>query len=142
MSIRGNCGYVCVLLVLSITALHAQTDPGPRGGPPSAGATLRGLTATQFAAFQEGLQRFNEVVSVSGTQPGATGSGLGPRFNLNSCAGCHAFPSPGGSSPVANPQPALATAYGAKNVVPSFITETGPVRVARFIKNADGTADG
>jgi CxxC motif-containing protein (DUF1111 family) len=142
MSTRGNFGYVCVLSILGAFSLSAQTDPGPRGGPPSAGAPLRGLTALQNSAFQEGITRFNDLVSVTGTQPGATGAGLGPRFNLNSCAGCHAFPSVGGSSPATNPQPALATAYGATNTVPSFITDTGPVRVVRFIKNADGTADG
>jgi CxxC motif-containing protein (DUF1111 family) len=142
MSKRGNCGYVCLFSILIAFGANAQTDPGPRGGPPSAGAPLRGLTALQTSAFQQGLQHFNEVVSVSGTQPGATGSGLGPRFNLNSCAGCHAYPAVGGSSPAANPQPALATFYGAQNTVPPFITETGPVREVRFVSNADGTPDG
>src|SRR5580658_440289 len=142
MSSRGNFGCVCVLSILTAFSLNAQTDPGPRGGPPSAGAPLRGLTALQNSAFQEGVSRFNEVVSVTGTQPGAADAGLGPRFNGNSCAACHAFPTVGGSSPTTNPQPALATFYGAQNTVPSFITETGPVRVVRFIKNADGTADG
>lgn len=58
--------------------------------------------------------------------------GLGPRFNLDSCGGCHAFPSPGGTSPPTNPQFAIATAFGAQNVVPSFITRNGPIREARF----------
>jgi CxxC motif-containing protein (DUF1111 family) len=92
--------------------------------------------------FNEGLARFTALDSVSGTQPGAADSGLGPRFNLNSCAGCHAQPAVGGSSPTVNPQVAVATLYGAQNTVPSFITSSGPVRVTRFIKNADGSADG
>ena len=41
-----------------------------------------------------------------------------------------------------NPQVAFATANGATNVVPSFISASGPVREARFVKNADGTPDG
>jgi len=31
---------------------------------------------------------------------------------------------------------------GAKNVVPSFITATGPIREARFVRNRDGSPDG
>src|SRR5215471_7079050 len=58
--------------------------------------------------------------------------GLGPRFNLDSCGGCHAHPSTGGSSPATNPQIALATAFGAENTVPSFITQDGPIREVRF----------
>jgi CxxC motif-containing protein (DUF1111 family) len=58
--------------------------------------------------------------------------GLGPRFNLDSCGGCHAFPSLGGTSPPINPQVALATAFGARNELPSFITLLGPIREARF----------
>ena len=64
------------------------------------------------------IERFREVDSVSGTQPGATGSGLGPRFNLNSCVGCHAQPGPGGSSPRLNPQIPVATQFGAQNTIP------------------------
>ena len=137
--------------ILMIPALlYAQTDPGPRPGPPAAGQPLPGLTPAEMAGFQEGARRFLEIVSVTGTQPGAPDSGLGPRFNLNSCAGCHAQPAVGGSSPAlnspqvpqANPQIALATAYGAKNNVPPFITVNGPVRVVRFVKNPDGSADG
>jgi CxxC motif-containing protein (DUF1111 family) len=95
-----------------------------------------------MALFLEGLNRFREVDSVSGTQPGATGSGLGPRFNLNSCAGCHAQPATGGSSPQVNPQIAVASAYGAANTIPAFIQANGPVRAVRFALNPDGTPDG
>jgi hypothetical protein len=37
---------------------------------------------------------------------------------------------------------AVATLNGAKNVVPWFITQKGPVREARFKRNPDGTNDG
>src|SRR5439155_23812145 len=80
--------------------------------------------------FNDGLDRFNEVDSVSGTIE--EGFGLGPRFNSRSCAACHAQPAVGGSSPATNPQVADATADGARNTSPSFITSTGPVREARF----------
>ena len=54
---------------------------------------------------------------------------------------CHAQPAAGGSSPglsspqnpVPNPQVALAKLDGATNTVPSFITNSGPVREARFV---------
>lgn len=95
-----------------------------------------------MSLFIEGASRFREIDSVSGTQPGATGTGLGPRFNLNSCAGCHAQPAVGGSSPQVNPQIAVATAYGATNTIPAFIQQNGPVRAVRFARNPDGTADG
>jgi CxxC motif-containing protein (DUF1111 family) len=128
--------------LLAVAATQAQTDPGPRPGPPPVTRPLAGLTAYELAYFQEGLSRFQEVDSVSGTQPGAAGSGLGPRFNGNSCAQCHAHPSVGGTSPRVNPQVAMATSFGAQNRVPSFIRQNGPVRVVRFRKNADGSADG
>jgi CxxC motif-containing protein (DUF1111 family) len=91
--------------------------------------------------FTQGLQTFMEVESVKGGITGETGTGLGPGFNGNSCAQCHAQPITGGSSPglsspqnpIPNPQVALATMDGASNTVPPFITASGPVREARFI---------
>lgn len=94
--------------------------------------------------FKQALARFTAIDSVTGTEPGTAGSGgLGPAFNGNSCAQCHAQPAVGGSSPgfaskqnpVPNPQLALATLYGATNTVPSFITPDGPVREARFVSD-------
>jgi CxxC motif-containing protein (DUF1111 family) len=48
----------------------------------------------------------------------------------------------GGTSPSVNPEVAAATANGATNTVPSFITINGPVREARFKTFADGSPDG
>jgi len=95
----------------------------------------------------QGQSTFVEVDSVSGTMPQETGSGLGPTFNGNSCAMCHAEPAVGGSSPgmnspqkkVPNPQVALAKLHNAQNTVPSFITANGPVREARFISTNPGS---
>jgi len=114
-------------------------DPGPRGGAPGAGGPLAGVGAGNKQLFAAARSRFQEIASVSGKMPGEAGVGLGPRFNLNGCAGCHAFPAVGGSSPAVNPQVAIATLDGAKNAVPSFIAMTGPVREARFVRNPDGT---
>jgi CxxC motif-containing protein (DUF1111 family) len=111
-------------------------DPGPRGGPPGAGGPLPGLGTAVLNFFNAALSRFQEVDSVSGGIRGEPGVGLGPRFNANSCAACHAQPAVGGSSPSVNPEVAMATLDGAQNTVPSFITLYGPVREARFVNSA------
>lgn len=120
----------------------AQTDPGPRGGGASAGGPLQGLSFDEMQFFRASRDAFREVVSVSGTIAGEPGIGLGPRFNHNSCAVCHAQPALGGSTPPVNPQVAVATRHGATNTLPGFITAQGPARVARFVRNPDGTPDG
>ena len=135
----------CFTIVTSLTTtpvVYAQKDPGPRSGAAAAGGALPGVTSSELAYFLEGKNRFQEIDSVLGTQPGTNGSGLGPRFNSNSCASCHAQPSTGGSSPASNPQIAVGTAFGAKNQIPQFIQANGPVREARFARNADGSPDG
>ena len=109
-------------------------DPGVRGGPAGAGDPLPDLTEGELAFFQAGREQFLEVEGVE--------EGLGPRFNLDSCGGCHAQPTTGGSSPAVNPQVAVATQNGAANIVPSFITLNGPVREVRFKFKADRTPDG
>jgi len=112
----------------------SAVDPGPRGGAPGAGGPLPGLGTNEVAFFNAAKDLFNEVDTVP--------LGLGPRFNLDGCGGCHAFPATGGTSPPVNPQVAVATANGAKNTVPSFIRANGPVREARFVNNPNGTPDG
>jgi CxxC motif-containing protein (DUF1111 family) len=103
-----------------------------------AGIPLQGLTTDEMAFFQYGLTRFVIIDSVSG----GPNSGLGPRFNSNSCVSCHAYPNVGGSSPPSNPQIAVAAFMGARNSVPWFVTEKGPVREARFKRGPGGTDDG
>ena len=109
-------------------------DPGPRGGPPAAGGPISGLTAQELQFFQAGKADFEDVEGFP--------DGLGPTMNLDSCGGCHAQPSSGGTSPAVNPQVAFAAKLGAHSAVPSFIHIDGPIREARYVKNADGTADG
>jgi CxxC motif-containing protein (DUF1111 family) len=110
------------------------TDPGVRGAPAGAGGPLPGLSTAETAFFTAAQVRFEDVDAVA--------NGLGPGFNLNSCSGCHAQPTTGGSSPATNPEVAVATLNGAKNVVPAFVTANGPIREARFVLNSNGTPDG
>jgi len=142
-----------VLFTLLPASLHAQQDPGPRSGTAGAGTYYPTLNAAEQALFANSLQTFMEVDSVSGAITNEAGKGLGPTFNGNSCAQCHAQPAIGGSSPglkspqnpIPNPQVALATLDGAMNTVPSFITADGPVREARFVVNvtqSGATPDG
>ena len=139
-----------VMVFLSGTHAAAQTDPGPRSGPPGAGGFFSTLNSNEQGFFLQAVERFQEVDSVSGGIAGEDGSGLGPTFNGNSCAQCHAQPTVGGSSPgltspqnpIPNPQVALATLDGATNTVPPFISTHGPVREARFVRNSNGTPDG
>ena len=121
--------------------LFAARDPGVRPDPAGAGGMLSGLTDLEQQLFGVGLEAFEEVQSVQGTIP-QTEPGLGPRFNLDSCAGCHSQPAIGGTSPAVNPQVDTATKEGAYNEVPFFITQNGPVREARFKFKPNGTPDG
>jgi CxxC motif-containing protein (DUF1111 family) len=112
---------------LAIAPLQAQKDPGPRGGAAGAGGPVAGLTANEGNFFADGQTRFQEVEGIS--------NGLGPRFNLNSCSGCHAQPAVGGSSPASNPQVAgnVAPAWQVFPLVAlGLISPSGPVREIRF----------
>jgi len=125
-------------LALALPAL-AQTvvDPGPRGGPPAAGGAFESVNSDEPTTILDfwttARERFQEVDGVA--------DGLGPRFNALSCASCHAHPEVGGSSPSVNPQVAAATANGATNTVPSFISSSSAVKEARFIYFTDGSGN-
>ena len=115
---------LALTVIFNPGTMAAQHDPGPRPGAAAAGGSLPGLSSDLQSFFNDAMATFMEVDSVSGSISGESGSGLGPTFNGNSCAQCHAFPAVGGSSPASNPQVALATLDGALNTVPSFITTT------------------
>ena len=114
------------------------TDPGPRavvGGPAAdAGGMLPGLSVALQNAFSVGLADFEEAESVE--------DGLGPTMNLDSCGGCHSHPAMGGSSPPVNPQMAFARLLKQDAKVSSFLSDKGPVREVRFVRNPDGSPDG
>ncbi len=93
--------------VHSQVARFAAHDPGVRPGASGAGGMISGLTALQQQLFGNAKGQFEEVQSVQGTVPD-TELGLGPRFNLDSCSGCHAHPYIGGTSPAVNPQVEVA----------------------------------
>jgi CxxC motif-containing protein (DUF1111 family) len=134
-------------LLVALPPANAQNaakvqDPGVRGGPAGAGGPLPELNAAEQTFFANAKDVFQEIDSVSGKIKGEEGKGLGPRFNMNSCGGCHSQPDVGGTSPSTNPQVAVAKLHGANNVVPSFISKNGPVREARYVNNPDGSPDG
>jgi CxxC motif-containing protein (DUF1111 family) len=137
--------------ILMTSAAAAQTDPGVRSGAINGqvGATATSplpLASVQANSpqgvlefFDDGLGRFQEVDAVNP-------QGLGPRFNFDSCSGCHSQPTIGGSSPAGNPQATVISAgivSSSTNTIPSFVTASGPVREARFpfFFNSDGSAN-
>src|SRR5882724_11660568 len=144
---------IAALFLAGTRAAIAQVnDPGVRSttgvnaGQPF--ASVKG-NANDLAFFNTGLTQFNEHQTVTGDNVG-----LGPRFNLDGCGGCHSQPAPGGTSPSANvfpnvgPNPqsqviANGVVSGSTNTIPSFIAANGPVREARFpfFFNANGTAN-
>jgi len=119
------------------------TDPGVQETDRGAGVTIinpandpNGFTAF----FEDGQNRFQEVETVNNS----ANVGLGPRFNSNQCSSCHAFPAVGGSGAAGNPQFLFVlNGTAPDNTVPSFITETGPTREARFpfFFNSNGTVN-
>jgi len=131
------------VLFLAGTAF-AQTDPGVQSASRGTGAALTSVLADDnpgiLAFFNDGLSRFQEIESVSGTD----NNGLGPRFNSNQCSSCHAQPAVGGTGAAVNPQFQFTSNGTAPNdTTPYFITASGPTREARFpfFFNADGTAN-
>ncbi len=128
------------LMALEIQAA-AQTattfkaaDPGVRPGAATAGGPIAGLTGFEAEYFAASAEEFASADAMP--------DGLGPRMNMDSCGGCHLYPALGGSSPAVNPQMAFATKDGGTDRPPGFISADGPIREARFVKNADGTPDG
>src|SRR4029450_9904268 len=95
--------FFCAMPVL------AQVDPGVQGGTARAGGPIAGLTANERDFFDAGLEDFEEAEGI--------GDGLGPRFNLDGCGGCHFQPAIVGTSCTVNPQVAIATAFHSRNTL-------------------------
>ena len=133
----------CIISVLIMNLpLPSQAqiahDPGPRTGAAGTGKPLGDLTGPQMNLFNAGIAEFKKHDEVKA-------DGLGPRMNLDSCAGCHSYPNVGGTSPPdLNPQfDFFENNLEKTNRLPSFVTKDGPVREARFKFNPDGrTPDG
>jgi len=135
-----------LLAALTMAALFlagialAQTDPGVQTGSRGTGAALSSVLANDKPGildfFNDGLARFGEVDAVA--------NGLGPRFNANSCAACHAQPAIGGSGLASNPQASFTSNGVAPNdKTPYFVSASGPTVEARFpfFFNSNGTAN-
>jgi CxxC motif-containing protein (DUF1111 family) len=137
-SVTIGIGIVALVSVLHVqiasTASGTAVDPGVRGGAAGAGTPFADLTPSELAYFDVGKEDFEEAEEVE--------DGLGPRMNLDSCAGCHSQPDIGGSSPAVNPQVEFASKDGGNDKVPPFLSLNGPVREARFVRNPDGSPDG
>jgi CxxC motif-containing protein (DUF1111 family) len=122
---------VCGFMLISGFA-QAQSDPGPRTGVSSVGGRFATLSVKESQFFDSGANAFKEIASVAG-DVSDTEPGLGPRFNMNSCVGCHAHPAVGGSSPAANPQVDVAPWSQVSPLIDlGIISFHGPVREVRF----------
>ena len=122
------------MAVLCLSGIsNAQTDPGVQSGGRGTGAALSSVQSDDnagiLAMFTDGQGRFQEVEVVSGVGD----TGLGPRFNSNSCSSCHGQPAVGGSGAANNPQATfISTGVAPRDSMPYFVTPTGPTVEARF----------
>ncbi|HXM45895.1 MAG TPA: di-heme oxidoredictase family protein [Bryobacteraceae bacterium] len=136
-TIKSIGGIGLLLAALTGTGQSQATkahDPGPRAGV-SAGGPIDNLTPGELKLFNDGQAVFGKTDTVAG-------DGLGPRMNLDSCAGCHAQPAVGGTGTKPNPQSQIIKRLGLKNTLPFFITPDGPTREARFQRTSTGALDG
>ncbi len=153
-------------------ALALVKDTGLRTGQPGAGGPINGLNTFELALFNEGKARVEALETtcetcVSVLSGGPTGespllatrtsaTGLNARFNADQCIACHSQPTIGGAGGFLIPNPKeggnrvaenplfdlIPHRFGQGNKVPTFIQQYGPIRIARFVKNPDGTPDG
>ena len=154
------------------TALAVVKDTGLRSGAPSAGSPINGLNPFELALFNGGRGRVVELETTCMTCAALTSgaptgedpllatrtsvAGLAARFNADQCSACHSQPAIGGAGGFLSPNPndgarrvpenplfdLIPHRFGQTNKTPSFIKQYGPIRIARFVKKADGTPDG
>jgi CxxC motif-containing protein (DUF1111 family) len=114
-------------------------------------------TCDSCSVAPTGVGDGNSVVGLGELDPDfpqshTNSNGLGTRHNADQCFVCHAQPVLGGSGgfvaaakgqTAQNPSFDLVPhRFGKRNRVPSFISQFGPIREARFKFNPDGTPDG
>src|SRR2546429_7377239 len=107
---------VAVVLLIAAGApaqFFLARDPGVRGGPAGAGKMLDGLTPSQATFFAAAQEEFEESDTLD--------EGLGPRFNLDGCAGCHSQPATGGAHPQGQSPGAGATALRPRHRLASVL---------------------
>ena len=125
--------------LLADPASAQAVDPGIRTvGVPGFMEPVPGANATEQQLLFNGIDGFG--------QGGELTLGMGPRFNAFNCTNCHIFPTFGGaSSPTNNVQKGVFEQIrggGARNVLPPFIRDGGPMLEARFKRKPDGSPDG
>jgi len=123
------------------------TDPGVRGinwcttGCTNGAGTFQSTLTPQEQASEPPAQA-QFVTSAIVTDPNSVmDTGLGPRFNSNSCSSCHQQPALGGSSPASNPLFQVYQTDGTdhfNNTMPSFETQSGPVLVPHLPPSSGG----
>lgn len=91
----GRSAFLASIVLVSSSIASAQSKPPSPPPPPPPplpkfGNPLPGLTSAQLDAFNNGKKEFQTVERPQ--------DGLGPIFNRDSCAACHAGPALGGSS--------------------------------------------
>lgn len=121
---------VLFLLALFLPSLaRGQTDPGVRTYSGDPWPLLPYIDPVVAARATNGRAVFSAEWSVLGKagSPRLTNfAGLGPRYDALSCMHCHGSPTALGSGPATNQQYTDATARGATNTIPAFITANGP----------------
>jgi hypothetical protein len=95
MQVKSSFCWLAGILVSAIACADGH-HPDVRGRPTIAGRPFANLASDKQTYFDTGLGQFAET--------GGIGAGLGPSFNLDSCAGCHQQPAMSGSSPAVNRQ--------------------------------------
>jgi CxxC motif-containing protein (DUF1111 family) len=125
--------------LLADPASAQAVDPGIRTvGVPGFMEPVPGANATERELLLTGINGFG--------QGGELTLGMGPRFNAFNCTNCHIFPTFGGSSsPTNNVQKGVFEQIrdgGARNVLPPFIRDGGPMLEARLKRKPDGSPDG
>ena len=119
-----------LVIVMSVRAQSTAIDPGVHAGAPMAGGFISGLNPNQTNVELSFSSNFIELNGVTSFETG--NQGLGPRFNSNSCGGCHAQPAPGGTSAATNNFFSIYDDYGAINEMPFFESLTGAAMNGRF----------
>ena len=114
-----------LMSVATAVSGDGASDPGVRGGAPGAGSAVSRTSLAMRSFFEVGLEDFEEAEGVA--------DGMGPRFNLDGCAGCHLQPAVGGSFArrESSGRARDRVRRAATRCRPSS-TLNGPVREARF----------
>jgi CxxC motif-containing protein (DUF1111 family) len=134
---------VSVLLAATFCPIHAQRGPTTQTVAEHLGDMMPHLTGVERELYRAGRDAFIRTISVQGDSGiSNTEAGLGPRFNGDSCAMCHAYPAIGGSSPSNNPEVQAARREGARNTIPGLVRPNGPILQVRFKSDDNGNLDG